>query len=182
MPGSGAPEPDRGFWVRIAVAAVAAVLVLGFVATKLLGGGGDTSTTDAASPSASTSTSTGTSVGGPSGSATEGSPPAPATVTSSPTVSAAASSTASPSPSPSTTKRPPTLSLTVLSRTYITIRVPGGRTLDSKIFGAGATATYDQKVLEVVNGRPAGVRFLVNGTPHKPGPATKPETFTARRG
>lgn len=176
MPGSGAPEPDRGFWVRAAAAAVAVVLVLAFVATRLLGGGADTSTTDASSPSTSAS------VVAPSGSPTGVSPPAPATVTSSPTVSASPSRTSSPSPSPKSTKRPPTLSFKVLSRTYITIRIPGGATLDSKIFAAGSTARYDQVVLEVVNGRPAGVRFLVNGIPHKPGPATRPETFTARRG
>ena len=50
---------------------------------------------------------------------------------------------------------------------YITVRVPGGRTLVSKLFKSGAKASYDQKVLQVVNGRPQAVRFVVNGKPRK---------------
>jgi hypothetical protein len=64
---------------------------------------------------------------------------------------------------------------------YITVRVPGGRTLVSKLFKAGAKASYDQKVLQVVNGRPQAVRFVVNGKPRKPGPSGQTETFTVRR-
>ena len=64
---------------------------------------------------------------------------------------------------------------------YITVRVPGGRTLVSKLFKTGAKATFDQKVLQVVNGRPAAVRFVVNGKPRKPGRPDQAETFTVRR-
>jgi hypothetical protein len=64
---------------------------------------------------------------------------------------------------------------------YITVRVPGGVTLVSKLFKAGAKASYDKKVLQVVNGRPAAVRFVVNGKPRKPGPSGQTEVFTVRR-
>ena len=64
---------------------------------------------------------------------------------------------------------------------YITVRVPGGRTLVSKLFKTGAKASFDQKVLQVVNGRPQAVRFVVNGKPRKPGNPDRAETFTVRR-
>jgi hypothetical protein len=64
---------------------------------------------------------------------------------------------------------------------YITVRVPGGRTLVSRLFAPGDKRSFDGKVLQVVNGRPTAVRFTVNGKPRDPGPADQPETFTVRR-
>ena len=162
VPGTGTPEPDRGFWVRIAVAAVAVLLVGGYFLTR---GGGNDQVGTATGP---TSTSSASSSGTTSGSSSSSSP-APATTTGSPT------------PSPTKTARPPTLAFTVRYPAYITVRVPGGRTLVSKLFKSGAKASYDQKVLQVVNGRPQAVRFVVNGKPRKPGPSGRTETFTVRR-
>ena len=156
VPGTGTPEPDRGFWVRLAVAAVVVLLVGGYFLTR---GGGDDQVGTANGP---TSTPSATSSGSSSS-------PAPATTIGSPT------------PSPSTSARPPTLAFTVRYPAYITVRVPGGRTLVSKLFKAGAKASYDQKVLQVVNGRPQAVRFVVNGKLRKPGPSGQIETFTVRR-
>ena len=163
VPGTGTPDPDRGFWVRIAVAAVAVLLVGGYFLTR--GGGDDqvgTASGPTTTPSATGSTGSGESRGSSSA-------PAPATTIVSPT------------PSPSKTARPPTLAFTVRYPAYITVRVPGGRTLVSKLFKAGAKASYDQKVLTVVNGRPQAVRFVVNGNPRKPGPSGRTEVFTVRR-
>ena len=160
VPGTGTPEPDRGFWVRIAVAAVAVLLVGGYFLTR---GGGDDQVGTANGP---TSTPSATSSGASSGSSGS---PAPATTVVSPT------------PSPTKTARPPTLAFTVRYPAYITVRVPGGRTLVSKTFKSGAKASFDQKVLQVVNGRPQAVTFVVNGKPRKPGPAGQTETFTVRR-
>jgi hypothetical protein len=162
VPGTGTPEPDRGFWVRIAVAAVAVLLVGGYFLTR---GGGDDQVGTATGP---TSTSSASSSGTTSGSSSNSSP-APATTIVSPT------------PSPTKTARPPTLAFTVRYPAYITVRVPGGRTLVSKLFKSGAKASYDQKVLTVVNGRPQAVRFVVNGKPRKPGPSGQTEVFTVRR-
>ena len=65
---------------------------------------------------------------------------------------------------------------------YVTVRVPGGRTLVSKLFPSGAKASFDQKALEVVNGRPRAVRFVVNGKVREQGPGLgQTETFTVRR-
>ena len=160
VPGTGTPEPDRGFWIRIAVAAVAVLLVGGYFLTR---GGGDDQVGTAAGP---TSTPSATSSGSISGSSSS---PAPATTIGSPT------------PSPTKSARPPTLAFTVRYPAYITVRVPGGRTLVSKLFKSGAKASYDQKVLTVVNGRPQAVRFVVNGKPRKPGPSGQTEVFTVRR-
>ena len=162
VPGTGTPEPDRGFWIRIAVAAVAVLLVGGYFLTR---GGGDDQVGTTAGP---TSTPSATSSGSISGSGSSSSP-APATTIVSPT------------PSPTRTARPPTLAFTVRYPAYITVRVPGGRTLVSKLFQSGAKASYDQKVLTVVNGRPQAVRFVVNGKPRKPGPSGQTEVFTVRR-
>jgi hypothetical protein len=162
VPGTGTPEPDRGFWIRIAVAAVAVLLVGGYFLTR---GGGDDQVGTAAGP---TSTPSATSSGSISGSGSSSSP-APATTIVSPT------------PSPTRTARPPTLAFTVRYPAYITVRVPGGRTLVSKLFQSGAKASYDQRVLTVVNGRPQAVRFVVNGKPRKPGPSGQTEVFTVRR-
>ena len=160
VPGTGTPEPDRGFWIRIAVAAVAVLLVGGYFLTR---GGGDDQVGTAAGP---TSTPSATSSGSISGSSSS---PAPA------------STIVSPTPSPTRTARPPTLAFTVRYPAYITVRVPGGRTLVSKLFKSGAKASYDQKVLTVVNGRPQAVRFVVNGKPRTPGPSGQTEVFTVRR-
>jgi hypothetical protein len=158
VPGTGTPEPDRGFWVRLAVAAVAVLLVGGYFLTR---GGGDDQVDTATGPTSSPSAS------GPASGSSSAS--APATTVLSPTAS------------PTRTARPPTLAFTVRYPAYITVRVPGGRTLVSKLFKAGAKASYDQKVLQVVNGRPQAVRFVVNGKPREPGPAGQTETFTVRR-
>jgi RodZ C-terminal domain len=160
VPGTGTPEPDRGFWVRLAVAAVVVLLVGGYFLTR---GGGDDKVDTTSGP---TSTPSATSSGSSGGSSSS---PAPATTILSPT------------PSPTKTARPPTLAFTVRYPAYITVRVPGGRTLVSKLFKTGAKATYDQKVLQVVNGRPQAVRFVVNGKPRMPGPSGQTETFTVRR-
>jgi hypothetical protein len=155
VPGTGTPEPDRGFWVRLAVAAVAVLLAGGYVLTR----GGDDQVGTAAGPTTTPS----------------------ATSSSSASSSGPATTIVSPTPSPTKTARPPTLAFTVRYPAYITVRVPGGRTLVSKLFKTGAQASYDQKVLQVVNGRPQAVRFVVNGTPRKPGPTGQTETFTVRR-
>jgi hypothetical protein len=164
-PGTGTPEPDRGFWVRLAVAAVVLVLVGGYAAQRLTGDDGGTVETSG-QPSASTTPST-TSSSAPAGPGS-----------SSPAASPSASSS---TPAASPTKRPPTLAFTVKYPAYITVRVPGGVTLVSKLFKAGAKASYDKKVLQVVNGRPDAVRFVVNGKPRKPGPSGQTEVFTVRR-
>jgi hypothetical protein len=144
VPGTGTPEPDRGFWVRLAVAAVAVLLAGGYVLTR----GGDDQVGTAAGPTTTPS----------------------ATSSSSASSSGPATTIVSPTPSPTKTARPPTLAFTVRYPAYITVRVPGGRTLVSKLFKTGAKASYDQKVLQVVN-----------GTPRKPGPTGQTETFTVRR-
>lgn len=154
-PGTGRPTPDRGFWVRLAAFLVAVVLV----GTYLLIREDDPTTTAVPTDQRPSS-------------APPSTPPA-----SSPAPTPTASPTASPPPA----TRPPTLAFTVLRRAYITVRVPGGRTLVSKAFPKGARREFDQKVLQVVNGRPSAVRFEVNGEPRKPGPADRPETFTVRR-
>lgn len=167
MPGSGQPTPDRGFWVRLAVAVVALALVATYLLTR--GDGGTTSTV----PSAA---------GSPSPTATESAPsPGSATATASPSDTATSAAPASPTADPPATERPPTLSFVVRRQSYITVRVPGGRTLVSRLFRPGQKRTFDQKVLEVVNGRPTAVDFTVNGKPRKPGPADQTETFTVRR-
>jgi hypothetical protein len=139
------------------VAAVAVLLVGGYFLTR---GGDDDQVGTANGPTSTPSASS-------SGSSTG---PAPATTILSP-----------PSPTASKPARPPTLAFTVRYPAYITVRVPGGRTLVSKLFRTGAKASYDQKVLTVVNGRPQAVRFVVNGKPRKPGPSGQTETFTVRR-
>lgn len=161
-PGTGAPEPDRGFWVRLGAGAMVVLLVGGFLVTRLTGGGStdDVRTAAQATRRASEQPTT----------------PSPAAVSSSPDPSAA-----QPSPSPTSTRQPPTLEFTVRYPAYITVRIPGGRTLVSKLFAKGARRSFDAKVLQVVNGRPDAVRFVVNGTPRTPGPSGQTEIFTVRR-
>ena len=140
------------------MAVVVVVLVGGFFLVRQFGGSDDVTT---APPHPTTS----------SPAATTPSPSAP-------TSTAPASPTASPSP----TKKPPTLAFTVVgSSSYITVRIPGGKTLVSRLFKKGAKGSFDQKTLTVVNGRPSTVRFVVNGKPRKPGPSTQTEIFTVRR-
>jgi len=162
QPGTGAPAPDTGFWVRVGVASLVVVVALAWwVSTR--GGDDPVTTTSPDRSSSPTSTSASSASPSPTPSSTSGSP--------------------SPSPSASAepTKRPPLLAFTVKRTSYITVRVPGGRTITSRLFPAGAKRTYDAKVLQVVNGRPSAVRFVVNGKPREPGPADQPETFTVRR-
>lgn len=164
-PGTGTPEPDRGFWVRLAAGAVVLLLVGGYLALRFTRGD-DEAVETAGRPTASGSPSTSTSSSA-AGSSTPASSPS--------------SSSAPSTPPASPTKRPPTLAFTVKYPSYITVRVPGGVTLVSKLFKKGAHASYDKKVLQVVNGRPDAVRFVVNGKPRKPGPSGQTEVFTVRR-
>lgn len=145
----------------MAVAGVAALLVASYVLTR----GDDPVTTAEQSPPRTPAP-------------TETASPSPTATT---TEAAATSTSASAAPTPTATTRPPTLRFVVRRASYITVRVPGGRTLVSKSFRKGAERSFDQKRLEVVNGRPSAVTFFVNGTKRKPGPADEPETFTVRR-
>lgn len=159
QPGTGAPEPDSGFWARVAAGAVAVLLVGGWwLVTR-----DDDQPVRTASPGGSTrSSATATSSSGPASPAPSG-------------------TSASASPAPSRTAQPPTLAFVVKRTSYITVRVPGGRTLVSRLFTPGDKRSFDGRVLQVVNGRPTAVRFTVNGKPREPGPADQPETFTVRR-
>jgi len=165
QPGTGAPTPDTGFWVRIAAAAVVLVLALAWWGTSR--GGDDPVTTTGrdrtTSPPAASTTASPSATSSPTSTSPSSSP------------SSSASSSAGP------TKRPPLLAFAVKRKSYITVRVPGGRTIVSRLFQPGATRSFDAKVLQVVNGRPNAVRFVVNGRPREPGPADQPETFTVRR-
>jgi len=165
QPGTGAPTPDTGFWVRAVAAGVVLVVALGW---WLVSRGGEDDPVTTTSPDRRSS------------------PPAVSTTAASPSpTSASAQESAPASSSPSATagptKRPPLLAFTVRRKSYITVRVPGGRTIVSRLFQPGAKRTFDAKVLQVVNGRPSAVRFVVNGRPREPGPADQPETFTVRR-
>ena len=160
-PGTGAPDPDRGFWIRLGAAAIVVLLVGGFFLAQTLGDGDDTTTAGPGSTGGRTPSATGTASDNPA--------------------MTASTSAASPTPSPTSTTRPPTLQFVVLRKSYITVRIPGGRTLISRLFQKGATRSFDQKRLQVVNGRPTAVRFTVNGLPHKPGPAGQTEIFTVHR-
>jgi hypothetical protein len=151
--------------VRLAVAAVVVALVGGYLALRLTDDGDGT-----------VATAGGPTAGSPSTSAI-GLAEAP----SSPSPAPSSSSSAASTPAAPPTKRPPTLFFTVKYPAYITVRVPGGVTLVSKLFKKGATASYDKRVLQVVNGRPDAVRFVVNGKPRKPGPSGQTEVFTVRR-
>ena len=169
MPGSGRPTPDNGFWVRLAVA----VVVVGLVTTYVLNrdDDGPTTTTTPRTTLSATTTPT-TTAPEPTSSPT----PSPSATSATPTPTSAAAS-----PTRNAGKKPPTLALRVLRPSYITVRIPGGRTLVSRLFRAGERRSFDQKILQVVNGRPSAVRFRVNGELRKPGPSTEPETFTVRR-
>ena len=136
VPGTGTPEPDRGFWVRIAVAAVVVLLVGGYFLTR---GGGDDQVGTATGP---TSTPSATSSGSSSGSSSS---PAPATTIVSPPHRHR--------PRPPDRRRWPSRCAT---RRTSRCGCRAARTLVSKLFKSGAKASYDQKVLTVVNGRPAG--------------------------
>jgi hypothetical protein len=171
VPGTGQPTPDQGFWARLAATVVVVALVSGWL---LLRGGDDEPVTTAEDNRRTMTQQSSTSPTPASPAATT---TAPATTAASPSPSASASTTAP----PSTTGRPPTLSFVLLRDSYITVRVPGGRTLVSRLFKKGQERSFDQKVLEVVNGRPSAVRFTVNGKPRKPGPAAETETFVVRR-
>jgi cytoskeletal protein RodZ len=143
------------------VGVVLVVLVGGFFLVRQLGGSDDVTTTPPTTPNPTTSSPAATT-------------PSPSATTSSAPVS--------PTVSPSPTTKPPTLAFTVVgSSSYITVRIPGGKTLVSRLFKKGAKASFDQKTLTVVNGRPSAVRFVVNGKPRKPGPSTQTEIFTVHR-
>lgn len=145
-------------------ALVAVALVGAYLLTR--DGGSTTTTTAAPTPTAASATAIVSASRTPS-----------ATPTLTPTPSASASA----SVQGTRAKRPPTLAFRVTRDSYITVRVPGGRTLVSRLFEAGERGRFDQRRLEVVNGRPSAVRFVVNGEPRPPGEPTEPETFTVRR-
>ena len=166
VPGSGRPEPDLGFWLQVLALVAVAALVGGYLLTR---DGDDAARTQTAGPTATAGATTS----------------APA---SSPSPTTPGSTTASPSPTttPATTtnqanKKAPTLRFVVKRPSWITVRVPGGRTLISRQFAKGAKRSFDQRVLEVVNGRPSAVDFYVNGKLRKAGPPDETETFTVRR-
>jgi hypothetical protein len=144
------------------VAAVVVVLVGGFFVVRQLGGGSNDGVGTAGStPGSSVSQST-----------TPPTTPPPATTTPPP----------SPTATPSPTGKPPTVAFTVVgTSSYITVRIPGGATLVSRLFHHGDKRSFDAKTLTVVNGRPSAVRFVVNGKPRKPGPSTRTEIFTVHR-
>jgi hypothetical protein len=144
------------------VGAIVVVLVGGFFVVRQLGGGSNDGVSTAGStPGSSLSPST-----------TPPTTPSPTTTTPPP----------SPTATPSPTGKPATLAFTVVgSSSYITVRIPGGRTLVSRLFHRGDKRSFDAKTLTVVNGRPSAVRFVVNGKPRKPGPSTQTEIFTVRR-
>ena len=146
------------------------VLAGGYLVLRLTGG--DDGVTTAATPTGSATGSV------PATGPASSSAPAGGSAPSASSPPAAAAST--PAPAAATT-RPPTLSFTVRYPAFITVRVPGGVTLVSKLFGKGAKASFDKKRLQVVNGRPDAVRFVVNGKPRKPGPSGQTEVFTVRR-
>jgi hypothetical protein len=164
QPGTGAPTPDSGFWVRAAAAGVVLLVALGW---WLVSRGGEDDPVTTTSPDRTSSPSAASTSPSSSPSPTSTSPPE--------------SASASPSATAEPTKRPPLLAFTVKRKSYITVRVPGGRTIVSRLFQPGAERTFDAAVLQVVNGRPSAVRFVVNGKPREPGPAEQPETFTVRR-
>ncbi len=179
VPGTGRAEPDRGFWSRVAVAVVLLALVGGWFVVRAVRDDGVSTTNPNAGGTTASPASTSTSGTGAAVSATQSPGTSPGVTTG----AASSSATAGTATSPTTgsTPRPVTLTFTVKRAAYITISVPGGRTLVSRTFAAGATGSFDQRVLRVVNGRPDAVRFIVNGTPRTPGPASRPETFTVRR-
>jgi hypothetical protein len=147
------------------VAAVVVLLLGGWLATRFTGGDDGEVGTAARDGSPTTSPDA----------TTPASPSAPAPSVTSSAVSAPSTTPATPA------TRPPTLAFTVRYPAYITIREPGGVTLVSRLFKKGEHRSYDKKVLQVVNGRPDAVRFVVNGTPRKPGPSGQTEIFTVRR-
>ena len=51
----------------------------------------------------------------------------------------------------------------------------------SRLFRSGEKARFNQRVLQVVNGRPSAVRFVVNGEPRRLGRGEGPDIFTVRR-
>jgi Domain of unknown function (DUF4115) len=165
QPGTGAPTPDTGFWVRIAAAAVVLLLALAWWVSSRSGDDPVTTT----SPDRTTSS--------PAASTT----PSPSDTSSPTSTSPSSSPSSSASASAGPTRRPPLLAFAVKRKSYITVRVPGGRTIVSRLFQPGAKRSFDAEVLQVVNGRPSAVRFVVNGRPREPGPADQPETFTVRR-
>ena len=166
VPGTGKAEPDRGFWSRVAVAAVLLALVGGWFVLRAVRDDGVSTNNSGTNGSGSTTTSPAVTPSGGAGATVSTAPTTPTTPT---------------APAVTPTPRPVTLTFTVTRAAYITISVPGGRTLVSRTFAAGATGSFDQKELLVVNGRPDAVRFVVNGRPRTPGPASRPETFTVRR-
>lgn len=87
----------------------------------------------------------------------------------------------SPTVSSTPAKRAPTLDLRLVGSSYVTVRLPGGRTLISKLLHKGQHKVFDQRALEVVIGNAAAVRVTVNGKERKRGARGDVATFTVRR-
>jgi cytoskeletal protein RodZ len=154
---------------------LAAVVVAG--AVYLVGGQGDDVTT-AADDSSGSSTSSGS--------------PAASASSSASTTGSSASATASPPSSvaegspemsvqPTKQKQAPTLRLELVGTSYVTVRVPGGRTLTSRTYRKGAQLRYDRPRLEVVLGNAGAVQVFVNGRQRKRGDRGQVESFSVRR-
>jgi cytoskeletal protein RodZ len=141
-----------------ALLVVLALLVGVFVATR---GGGDDGVT--ARPSASTSSKA-------------------ASSKATPTESVSATATAAETKAPDVSaKRPPTLNLTLTGPSFVTVRLPNGRTVVSRLFRKGEHRSFDQKELRVLLGNSSAVQVSVNGKPRKPGRKGQVDTFTVRR-
>lgn len=106
---------------------------------------------------------------------------AAAPTASSPAPSASASESVAATPSAAATKRPPTLNIRVVGRSFVTVRTPDGRTLVSRLFTQGQHKSFDNKVLRVTIGNSAAVRVEVNGKLLEPGRVGEVAAFTARR-
>ncbi|MGZ4592356.1 MAG: DUF4115 domain-containing protein [Actinomycetes bacterium] len=142
-------------------AAVLVVLVLGVgIFAAMRGDGNDTTTAGSQHPPASASAGTTTAAAA------------------SPSPSATASEA---SPSPTATKRAPTLNLTMTGTSYVSVRLPNGRSLVAKTFSKGQSKSFDEKALRVTIGNAAAVRVTVNGRLRAPGRRGQVVTFTARR-
>jgi hypothetical protein len=167
-----APEPTTTQTSRPLIAMVAAgvvvLLVLGLAAWWF------TRDDDGEVTAQSTST-----VSATTPSATETTPSSTPTPTTTPTPTVSRPVTPPPA---KPTVRPHTLVVQVTrGHSYVTVRIPGGRTLLSKDMKAGDRASFDQPRLQVVVGNSAVVRFTINGKVRAPGRVGQVETFTVVR-
>jgi cytoskeletal protein RodZ len=146
--------------IAIGAGALLVVLVLLTSVFVAMRGGGDDTVT--ARPSAQKSSTAASSPATPTGSASATAPTAAASA-------------------PATTKRPPTLNLMMAGTSFVTVRLPNGSTVVSKLYRKGQHKSFDQKELRVLLGNSAAVQVTVNGKLRKPGRKGQVATFTARR-